>query len=179
MLQLNGLFIAFRLSIHVYRMEPLCCELMLVKASHDPGDPRGDDDGVSSRGGLFQPVLGLAAVCIGALGTPHQQLRVDPGPLLQVFLHQVGQGFDEEGVVVGGGTAGHPLGPGLFAHVLGILNVQLVQGLNVVVDKGNGHQQQVALTTFDQVWAEKKKKMQLRLLLRGWPGLDLGLGLDR
>ena len=67
-----------------------------------------------------------------------------------MFLHDVGHALDEDGVVVGSGAPGDPLGAGLLPHVVGVLDVQLVEGLNVLVDEGDGDEEQIALTSFNK-----------------------------
>ena len=105
---------------------------------------------VGGLGGLGPPRLGLAAVGVGAHGTAHEQLRAAARPLAQVRLDDVGQPGDEERVVVGCGAAGDALGADLLADVLGVLDVQLVEGLDVLVDEGDGDEHEVLVAALHQ-----------------------------
>ena len=102
-------------------------------------------------GHFGKPVFGFAAVWVGAHGAPHEKLGVDPRPLGQMFVDELGDGLNEDGVVVGGGAPGDPLSPDLLADVVGVLDVQLVEGLDVLVDKCDGDQHQVLLSSFHQL----------------------------
>ena len=68
-----------------------------------------------------------------------------PRPILQVLGDDVGHCVDELGVVVRGRAPGHLLGADLLAQLVGVLDVQLVKGLDVLVHERDGHQQQVAV----------------------------------
>ena len=61
--------------------------------------------------------------------------------------HEVGEAVDECWITVGRGAPRYPLRPDFLPDVLGVLDVQLVQGLDVVIHKCNGHQQEILLTT--------------------------------
>ena len=59
--------------------------------------------------------------------------------------HEVGEAVDECWITVGRGAPRYPLRPDLLPDVLGVLDVQLVQGLDVVIDEGDGDQHEVLL----------------------------------
>ena len=99
---------------------------------------------------LGPPHLGLLAALLLAHGAGHQHLRLHSLPGLEVRGHDVRQTVYEGRVTVGRGTPGDPLRPDLLADVLGVLNVQLVKGLDVVIDEGNRDQHQVLLTSLTQ-----------------------------
>ena len=96
---------------------------------------------------LSPPHLGGPAGGIGAHGAGHQHLRVHRLSLLQVIGHQVRQALNEDGVGVWGRASCDPLSTDFSAQLFSILNVQFVQGLNVVVHKGNRYQHEILLTT--------------------------------
>ncbi len=64
--------------------------------------------------------------------------------------HHVHQRVDEERVVVGRGAPEDVLRADLLAQLLGVLNVQLVQGLDVVRGEGDGDEHEVLLAAFDE-----------------------------
>ena len=107
--------------------------------------------------GLGPPGLGLAAVGVGAHRTAHEELRAAARALAQVRLDDVGQPGDEERVVVGRGAAGDALRADLLADVLGVLDVQLVEGLDVLVDEGDGDEHQVLVAALHQGWEKEGK----------------------
>lgn len=78
-----------------------------------------------------------------AMRTSGQELLRDPRSVADVARDDVRQRRDERGVHV---RSLRPLDledPGLLGYLVAILNVQLVQGLDVFVDEGHWHQDQV------------------------------------
>ena len=76
-----------------------------------------------------------------------QSINESQAHLGEVFGDDVRHGVDERGVVVGRGAAGDLLGAALLAHLVGVLDVELVQRLDVLVDEGDRDQHQVAVAT--------------------------------
>ncbi len=100
---------------------------------------------------LGQPGLGFGAVRIVAHGTPKQQLRTHRWDLLaEALLHQVSHGLYKERVVVWSGASSHTLRAGSRPHLEGVLDVELVKRLNVLVDEGDRHQQEVLVAPLAQ-----------------------------
>merc|ERR1719445_1872767 len=98
---------------------------------------------------LCPPHLRLFTALLFAHWTCHQHLWLDCLTRFEMCGHQVCQAVDEGWITVGRGAASYPLRPHLLAHILGILNVQLVKGLDVVIDEGDGDEHQVLLSPLD------------------------------
>ena len=115
-------------------------------------------------GDFGPPHLGLLAGLLSAHGTGHQHLWLDGLACiieelyytrareengltgLEVCGHDVRQTVNKSRVDVGSRTASDPLSPDLLANVVSIFYVQLVQGLNVIVDKCDGDKHEILLT---------------------------------
>lgn len=110
------------------------------------------------RAELLIPALALPTLRIGAHGAAHEELGIDRLLRLEVIRHNVAQGVNKQGMVIGGCRPPDLLHAHLLGQLVAVLNVQFVQRLDVLVHEGDGHQNEVLQALLDIALKVKEKQ---------------------